>query len=71
MGKTYDEFEHDVLHIVIPNKDRDLRNGQAIMIYLSTVDFDLYDKITATEFDCFYVNKNIPKTLEFLKNNWE
>lgn len=68
--KTFSEFEHDILHI-ISTKDRHLRNGQAIMIYLARINFELYEKITATEFDCFYVDKIIPKTLEFLKQNWK
>jgi len=68
--KTFSEFEHDLLHIVIPTKDRHLRNGQAIMIYLAQINFSLYDKITATEYDCFYVDKQIEKTLKYLKQNW-
>ena len=67
----YIEFEHNLLHLIIPMKNKYLRNGQAIMIYLSQTNFDLYEKITATEFDCFYVDKQIPKTLEFLKQNWK
>ena len=66
----YEEFEHDILFDIIPNKSENIRNGQAIMIYLNLVSRILYDKITATEFDCFYVDSNIPKTLNFLKENW-
>lgn len=66
----YKEFEKNVLFDIIPNKKRELRNGQAIMIYLADVSMLLYNKITATEFDCFYVDKNIPKTLNYLEENW-
>lgn len=69
--KTFEEFEHDLLHFVIPLKSEFIRNGQAIMIYLSRINFELYNHITATEFDCFYVDKNITKTLDYLKQNWK
>ena len=66
----YEEFEHDILFKIIPNKEAFIRNGQAIMIYLNDVSKVLYDKVTGTEFDCFYVDGNIPKTLKYLKDNW-
>lgn len=68
---TFKEFEHNFIWNILPNKGRYLRTGQVLMIYLSKMNKRLYDLITGTEHDCFYVDKKAPKTFEFIKNNWD
>jgi len=66
----YHEFEHNYLFDIIPNRMSYIRNGQSLMIYLAEASPVLYDKITATEADCFYVDKKIPLALNWLEENW-
>lgn len=67
---NYQQFEHDFLHKYLPLKHKDLRNGQGLYNYLHDVAPILANKINATEFDCFYVDSKIPKTLKWLEENW-
>lgn len=67
---TYEEFEEKLLSEIIPNRDENIRSGQALMNYLSTINWDEYLKITSTEFDCYYNDRLVPKTLKYLKNVW-
>ena len=66
----YQEFEHAFLCDVLPVKSKEIRIGQSLMTYLWSVSQVLYNNITATENDCFYVDANIPKTLKYLEDNW-
>jgi hypothetical protein len=67
---NYNKFEHDFLHIILPTKESYIRNGQQLMIYLSSVSPILYSKIIGTLNDCFYIDIAIPKTLKWLEDNW-
>lgn len=44
-----------------------LRNGQCLMQALYELNKDLYNEVTGTDIDPFYVDGNIPKLLEFLE----
>lgn len=67
---TFEEFEKTYLVDVLNNKPSFIRNGQALMVYLCEVRFDLYTEITAMDNDCFYNDRIIPSTLKHLKENW-
>jgi len=45
-----------------------LRLGQSYMNALADVRMDFYEEVTATEYDCFYVDDNIVKFVEYLNN---
>ena len=64
----YEEFEL-LLEERMTTKSPYIRGGQLLMITLFEFDKDLYDNITATDVDCFYDDKKIEKTLNYLKNN--
>lgn len=49
---------------------RQLRNGQSMMQALYELDKELYEKVTGTDIDPFYVDANIPKLLEFLDGHF-
>ena len=51
--------------------EKGLRIGQSYMVALSKVRMELYDLITATEFDCFYVDSKIPAFFQFIKEKPE
>lgn len=42
----------------------EIRHGQSLMVALKHHDFELYEEITATDADCFYVNEKIEKFFE-------
>ena len=67
---TYKDFEWKLINISIPNRGKHIRRGRQLMIYLHEIRPELYNKITATEFDCFYVEDKMEKTLDYLKQNW-
>lgn len=72
---SYEEFEQELYATVLPNKGKFIREGQALMNRLFEVRPDLYNHATVSSIDgpyvdCFYVDKVIPKTLEWLKTNW-
>ena len=67
---TYKDFEWKLINISIPNRGKYISRGQQLMIYLHEIRQELYNKITATEFDCFYVEGKMEKTLDYLKQNW-
>lgn len=68
---NYNDFHYNYLNIILPNKDKHLRNGQSLIIYLAEISPKLYTEITATEFDCFYNDNKIFYTLMWLQNKWE
>lgn len=45
-----------------------LRFGQSYMNALAEINMDLYNEVTATEYDCFYSDDKIVKFIEFLNN---
>lgn len=45
-----------------------LRLGQSYMNALADVRMDLYEEVTATEYDCFYNDDKIIKFVEYLNN---
>ena len=66
---TYEDFLK-LYNEKLPTKNEYLRDGQFLMILLAEVWMEEYKAITATEFDCFYVDAKIPKTLEHLEKVW-
>ena len=46
-----------------------LREGQSYMNSLYDISPSLYDSITGTDADCFYVDENIPAFLKFLNDD--
>ena len=48
---------------------RYLRAGQSYMIALSEINFEMYEKITGTEYDCFFNDNLIPKFLGYLEEH--
>jgi hypothetical protein len=50
--------------------NRTLRNGQCLMQALFVLNKDLYNEVTGTDNDPFYVDDNIPKLLEFLETHF-
>jgi len=56
---------------IVEEKESFIREGQALMNYLATVWFDEYERITATDIDCFYNDDLIPSTLDHLKKVWK
>jgi len=67
---AYLDFIDKLYSDIIPNKVETIRNGQALMNYLSTVNKELYDELTATENDCFHNDEKIDDTLVYLGDNW-
>ena len=45
-----------------------LRLGQSYMNALADVRMDFYKEVTATEYDCFYVDDKIIKFVEYLND---
>lgn len=45
-----------------------LRMGQSYMNALADIRMDFYEEITATEYDCFYVDDKIIKFVEYLND---
>jgi hypothetical protein len=73
----FTEFKENWENNILPNKEPYLRNGQALMIYLSRTWFKEYDRITMMKYgvndhviDYFYVDSIIPKTLNHLEKVW-
>lgn len=48
-------------------KDKNLREGQALMNALGNIDMESYRSITATDVDCFYDDDLIPEMLATYK----
>ena len=46
------------------------RYGQTIMNVLFSMDKDLYDKILATDTDCYYDDSKTQQTLNVLRTEW-
>jgi hypothetical protein len=70
---TFEQFKNRFYQEVLPNKDFNLRNGQALMIFLSQVWFVQYKRMTSKfvhNVDSFYNDNLIPNTLNYLQSNW-
>ena len=52
-------------------KNKQLRQGQSIMIALKDMNSKLYSDVTGTEYDPFYNDKKIPALMKFLNPNWK
>ena len=65
---TFEEFLWDVIKTVA--KHHSLRVGQAIMNKLYECNRSKYESILAGEYDCFYSESIVDKTLEKLKGEW-
>jgi hypothetical protein len=44
----------------IKKNNSKLREGQALMLALEQTDYEVYDLIHGTEFDCFYDDAKVP-----------
>ena len=49
---------------------RGLRIGQSLMICLSEVDRDLYERICTTKLDCFYMDEIFLNTIQYIISEW-
>lgn len=67
----FDTFETFWKEKVWPNENKHIRKGQSLFNYLHFVNPDLANEIRATEYDCFYNDDLVPKTLKYLKENWK
>lgn len=61
---------HDLANKIHQNTEGTLRIGQCYMNALSVLNHALYQKITATENDPFYVDEKVPQFLEFVAKEW-
>jgi hypothetical protein len=66
---TYQNFL-DEFNSSFHNKPVGLRNGQYLMNFLHSKRPDLYTRITNSENDCYYDDRIIGNTTNFLKDNW-
>ena len=65
---TYSEWSNLVRKTVDYYMKDNLRLGQSYMNALADINIDLYNQITATEYDCFYSDDKIVKFVKFLNN---
>ena len=74
---NYKEFKKELYENIIPNKHKDIRDGQAIINYLADVWFEEYKRLFSvhyydeTNIDCFYNDLLIPNTLKHLEKVWK
>jgi len=66
MSKLTDEQWVELNKLTIHYAHNHQRMGQAYMNALHSVNEDLYNEITATDADPFYIDDNITKFMEFL-----
>ncbi len=48
----------------------ELRAGQSLMNAIYDVDLELYNKITGTDADCFYVDSKMSKTWDVIEEHY-
>jgi hypothetical protein len=53
------------------SKNKQLRQGQSMMIALKDMNSKLYSDVTGTDYDPFYNDKKIPALLKHLNPNWK
>lgn len=71
---TFNEFLELVDETFMSHKasgSNQWRYGQTLMNVLWQTHRDKYEGIVGTEYDCFYTNTKIDKTLQKLKEEWE
>ena len=66
---TFVNFLFDVTETM--TKYPTLRLGQTIMNRLYDCNINKYKAILETEYDCFYLDSVVPKTLKKLEEEWE
>lgn len=73
---TFKDFEKAWLEEELPIKSTQIRKGQSLINYLAKIWFNEYKRIQQTnangsdDVDCFYDDRKIPKTLEYLEKVW-
>lgn len=68
---TYEEFIDKVCKEVIPNRDKGIREGQALMNYLHEIWPEEYKRLVEdNNLDCFYRDDIVPFTLVHLQKQW-
>lgn len=74
---SLEEFLETYYKVVLPGKNKYIREGQALMNYLHSVWPEEYRRISSihfydrTDIDCFYRDDLIPKTIEHLSSVWK
>jgi len=67
---TYNEFKNMWEIEVLPYNHPYIRKGQSLMNFLAEKWLEEYKRITATDYDCFYNDVLINKTLKHLEKVW-
>ena len=65
---TFEDFLYSIVEL--KSQHPELRVGQAIMNILYDCNIDKYTDILWTEYDCFYIESLVPRTLKKLKEEW-
>lgn len=74
---SFQDFKKKFYREILPNKHKDIREGQLLMNFLGDVWFEEYQRISSvhfydrTDIDCFYNDSLIPNTLEHLEEVWK
>lgn len=67
---TFQEYLTEMA-ILYPRSQEHVRMGQAYMNYLCMVRQDLYDKVTGSQYDPFYIDAILPEFLSWVAENWQ
>lgn len=67
---TFEEFLQKVDRFYNDN-EFEMRYGQSLMNMLHKVWPDLYNRISGTDFDCYYDDGIVKYTLEYLEKEWD
>ena len=67
---TFEDFLYDVTKTLAKNH-HSLRVGQTVMNKLYECNRSKYESILAGEYDCFYSESIVDKTLKKLKEEWD
>lgn len=65
---TFENFKD--LHELHYDEEGPLRKGQSLMYLLSSLQPEIYRKLTSTPDDCFYIDKLIPNALNKIEKLW-
>ena len=65
--KNFDNLFSSYSEIYNPN----LRAGQTIMICIRHIDKEVYEKFVGSDYDCFFDDRVIPKTIITLSEVWD
>ncbi len=66
---SYDAFFEYYMKLLLI-KPAYIRKGQTLMILVSLHNTELNKQLTATKDDCFFNDKLIDNTLNYIKTNW-